>query len=297
MDQVTRMACDVEIISSSPIPQLFVMDSWGRIFLWEGGNYQDWEPQGIPGLPELHAVAMEIASWRKAAVILRDDGALYEVPISCWLDNELKGPDQIGSRETSLDNSPHLIGNIFHDFEKIPFYPGRMAVDLVADAENQRLVVLDNTGDLVTDQPGQGFQVEKKAAYIGIDLELNQGGNTAFIGDYFGGLKAWPGEVAPIQIALNFNWPAVVDYETARNGDDLYVLDVQGGVFAFTRQETPFIDLHKMQHFSPHGEMEAYTPYSTYPSPFFCDIELVPGKKAYYRMLWNFGIYYGVEKE
>lgn len=242
-------------------------------------------------------MAMEIAPWKKSAVILRDDGALYVVPIPCWVDPDPQTPKQTWFCEAPLDRSPRPMGNLFYEYARISPHPARYAVDLVADNRNQRLVVLDNTGDLVTDQPGQGFQVEKRASYTSIDVELDRSGQFAFIGDYFGGLKFWPGENSPIFTGLNYNWPAVADYETARGGDDVYVMDVQGGVFPFTRLDAPLIDLVKMKHYSPHDEPEAYTPYQTYPCPYFSDIELVPGEKAYFRMLWNFRIYYGVQKD
>ncbi len=296
-DQVTRMACDMEIISASPMRRIFVMDSWGRIFLWEGGYFNDWEPQGIPGIPEHHAVAMEIAPWRKSAVILRDDGALYEVPAPSWLVPEPQVPRQTWFCEAPLDRSPRPLGNLFYDYARIPRRPPRKAVDLVADPRNQRFVVLDNTGDLVTDKPELGFRVEKKIPYINIDAELERTGLFTFLGDYFGVLRAWPGEISPIFTGLDYNWPAIADYEPARGGDDFYVMDVQGGVFPFTRRDAPFIDPRHMQHYSPHGEPEKKTPYQPYPSPFFSDIELVPGEKVFYRMLWNFRIFIGVQKE
>ncbi len=297
LNQVTRMACDMEVISASPVRRLLVMDSWGRIFLWEGGIFKDWEMQGIPGLPEHHAVAMEMAPWKKAAVILRDDGAMYEVPAPGWIDSLPEVPLQTWLTDPPLDHGPHPVGNLLYDYARLPLHPTRKAVDLVADLKNQRLVVLDNTGDLVTDQPGRGFQVEKKASYTSIDVELDREGQLAFIGDYFGTLKAWPGGESPVKTGFDFYWPAIADYETARGGEEMYVLDVQGGVFPFTRGGAPSIDPFKMRHFSPRGEPEAYTPYLTSPNPFFCDIELVPGKKAYYRMLWNFRIYLGIQQE
>ncbi len=297
INQITRMACDMEIISSSPTRRLFVLDSWGRIFLWEGGIFNDWAPQGIPGIPRHHAVAMEIAPWRKAAVILRDDGALYEVPIPSWVDPEPRVPRQTWVCEPPPDHSPRPLGNLFYDYARLPFHPARMAMDLVVDPKHKRLVALDNIGDLISDQPGLDFQVEKKAAFIGIDVELNGEGTLAFIGNYFGGLNAWPGGESPIKTGFDFYWPAIADYEPARGGEDLYVLDVQGGIFAFTRLDSPLIDPVKMQHYSPRGEKEPSTPYLVHPTPFFSDIELVPGEKAFYRMLWNFRIYYAEQKE
>lgn len=297
-DRITRMACDMEIISTSPTRSLFVMDSWGRIFqTGEGGLFKAWSSRGIPGIPGHHAVAFEIAPWRKSAIILRDDGAMYELPIPSWVDQEPQSPPQTWFCEASPDHDPGPIGNIFSDYAQVSMRPPRMAVDLAVDPVNQRLVVVDNTGDLVTDKAGEGFKVEVKAPNVSIDVEIFREGKQAIIGDCFGKLVAWPGGELPVWVNYEFVWPAIVDFEVARGGEDVYVLDVQGGVFPFARHGSPFIDPVKMQHYAPDGKPELYTPYCSYALPFFSDLELVPGEKAYYRMLWNFRIYYGEQKE
>jgi hypothetical protein len=271
------------------------MDSWGRIYMWEAGWLNEWEPQGIPGIPELHAVAMEIVPWRKAAVILREDGALFEVPTSSWVEPFPERPGSTHFCEAPLDRNPRPMGNLFTDYAHQPIRPGQKAVDLLVDPIQERLIVLDTFGTLTSDKSVGAIDeppLPYLAHYINIDVELNQLGSSPYIGTYFGGFSVYPGQEPTVPVFFDFNWPAIVDYEPIRGGKELCVLDVQGGVHVFCSDQQPFIDPTQMNHYSPHGKKEEYTPYLSEPCPFFSDLELVPGRKAYYRMNWNFRIYY-----
>ncbi|MCG3196600.1 MAG: hypothetical protein GHCLOJNM_01076 [bacterium] len=295
-DHLTRMAVDFEIVSASPSQQLFVMDCWGRVFFWEGGYYNLWSPNGIPDIPRRHAVGMEIVPWRGAAVILADDGSLFEVPAPSWVDPEPSKPRLTHKLTPPTERPLSPIGNLFVDYAGKPMGPGARAVDLAVEPRNRMLVALDSSGNLTADLPHVDFEVKRPAPFSTRDAEVRLGGGLAFIMDWFGWVQAWPGEYPSIPVTLDFNWPAMADLEIGPGGEELYLLDVQGGLFPFTKGGPPSIDFTRLVHFSPQGQEEKYAPYVTEPMDFFHDLELVPGEKAFYRMNWNFRIHYSEQR-
>jgi hypothetical protein len=291
-ERFSSLAADFEILSASPVPRLLVMDCWGRLFVSEGGCFNQWSMQAIPGIPEHHAVAMEIVPWRGAAVILRDDGALYEVPVASWVAPHPTVRRQTHFQAVPSDRTPRPVGNLWEDYAGIKMHIGARAVDLAADHHNRRLVAIDSSGDVVADAPGVDWK-ERKIPFVCVDLELYWDGGTAYLTDWFGGVTGWPGDTFPINTTgLSFKWPAICDLEMGLGGSDAYFLDVQGGVHAFSSVGEPFIDTGQMNHYSTHGELEEYCPYISEPVSFFKCLELVPNEHAYYRMNRNFGIFF-----
>lgn len=292
-DQITRMAVDFEIISASPVSRLGVLDCWGRVFLSEGGFLNAWAPDGIPGIPEHHAVAMEVVPWRSTAVILRDDGALFEIPIPSWVDPHPAERRKTYKLNPPEDRSPRPMGNLITEYARARRHPGAMSVDLAVDYQGQHLVALESSGKIYADSPHVDYRVDKPVPFLGCSLELYWDGTEAYILDVFGGLKGWPGGTLHIDLG-GFGFPghAVADMEFARGGSDLYILDVQGGVHNYSSLGKTIIDPQKMNHYTPHGLLEKKTRYQASSIPTFCKLKLVPNETSFYRMTWNFGIYY-----
>lgn len=296
-EKLTKFAVDCEIVSATPSRQVFVLDAWGRVYLWEGGYYNAWSYEPIPGIPHRKAVDMEIASWREAAVILCSDGSLFEVPVPSYVKAYPLTPGETVRLSPPLDRSPRPAGNFYSDYANSRLHPGATAVDLELDEDHREYLVLDTSGNVISSRSGVDYEIRPKSSFVSVDLETDRTGGSAWIGTYFGHLRTWPGEKPPVPVSMNFNWPAVVDFELPISGDDVYVMETLGGVHTFTRNLEPFIDMHQMRHYSPTGQVEQYYPYATYPLEFFCDLELVPGARAFFRMGWNFRIHYSEQVE
>ena len=277
--------------------RFLVMDCWGRLFFQEGGYFNDWSIHGLPDIPGHRAVDFEIVPWRRAAIILRDDGNLYEVPVSSWINPNPSTPRETVFQDSSPDREPKCIGNFYTDFCSTRLGRGQRAVDLALDFWNERMVVLDTTGNLVADGAGTDFAVTRKAALTRCDVEMNYNGEFAFVVDHFGLVTSWPGEGSSIQVIHQIGWPAITDLELTRGGNDVYLLDGQGGVVSFSRLENALIDTTKMRHFFPTGEPLSMAPYIPNPVRYFIDLEIVPNQKAFYKMTSNFRIHYSEQVE
>lgn len=292
-DQITRMAVDFEIVSASPVPRLGVLDCWGRVFLSEAGFLNAWSLEGIPGIPEHHAVAMEIVPWKQAAVILREDGALFEIPIPSWVDPHPGERRKTFILDPPLDRSPRPMGNLITEYARAERHPGSCAVDLAVDHQGQHLVALESSGKIFADSPHVDYKVDKPVPFLGCSLKLYWDGSQAYVLDVFGGLKGWPGGTFHIDLGgFGFPWHAVADMDFGRGGSDLYILDAQGGVHNFSNLGRTVIDPKKMNHYSPHGLLEKEIRYQRKPVSTFHRIKMVPNDISFYRMTWNFGIYY-----
>ncbi|MCA9430692.1 MAG: hypothetical protein KC940_09315, partial [Candidatus Omnitrophica bacterium] len=297
LNSIMPLAVDFEIMAATPTTRFLVMDCWGRLFFQEGGYYNDWSFNGLPNIPEYRAVDFEIIPWRKAAVILQDNGDLYEVPVSSWLNPNPSKPRETDYQDSSPDREPKFIGNFYRDFCDTQLGHGQRAVDLTLDYWNQRMIVLDTTGNLVADGTGTDFNVTEKAALVRCDAEANYNGEFTFVVNHFGKVTSWPGYHSSIQVIYEIGWPAITDMELTRGGNDLYLLDGQGGVTPFSRLDKALIDPSKMRHFYPTGEPLGMSPYISEPVRYFIDLEILPNEKAYYKLTTNFRIHYSEQAE
>ena len=291
-ESITPLAVDFEIMAASPMTRFLVMDCWGRLFFQEGGYYSDWSIHGLPNIPEHRAVDFEIVPWRKAAVILQDNGDLFEVPVSSWPNPNPSKPRGTLFQDSSPDREPKAIGNFYKDFCGTELPRGQRAVALTLDYWNERMIVLDTAGGLVGDGTGTDFEVTKKAALVRCDAEANYNGEFVFVVNHFGKVTSWPGYHSSVQVIHDIGWPAITDLELTRGGNDLYLLDGQGGVAPFSRLENAMIDPSRMNHYHPTDEPLDSSPYISEPLRYFIDLEMVPNEKAYYKLTANFRIHY-----
>ncbi len=297
IDSLIPLAVDFEVMSASPKTRFLVMDCWGRLFFQEGGYFNDWSIHGLPDIPERRAVDFEIVPWRRAAVILEDNGNLYEVPVSSWVHPNPSTPRETTIHESPLDREPKFVGNFYSDEPSARLGRGQHAVDLALDYWNERLVVLDSTGNLAADGTGTNYNVTQFSALSRCDVEVNYNGEFAFVTDHFGGVTSWPGMGSSIQVIHQIGWPAITDSELTRGGNDLYLLDGQGGVSPFSRLESALIDPTQMIHYFPTGEPLAMAPYIQDPIRYFIDLEILPGERSFYKMTSNFRIHFSEQIE
>jgi hypothetical protein len=296
-DHLCPLAVDFEIVATTPERVLLVLDIWGRVFYWAGGYYNDWCPMGLSGVPDEKAVDLEIAPWLPAGILLTNKGGLYKFPIPSWVDPGPVSPGLTHFAPPSAERFPRFMGDFFKQFAAQPLGRGQSAVDLSIDRDRQEFIVLDTTGNLVSADRSRDCTVDRLAGPIRVDAEIDPRGKGCYTVDWFSGVNLWPGEESPLKPAHEFHWPAVTDLEVGFGGQDLYILDGQGGVSPVSEFGNPRIKPERLAHFHPTGEPTEFTPYITEPSVYFIDLELVPGQTAYYRMAKNFGIYYSEEKD
>lgn len=291
------LAVDFEILSASPMTRFLVLDCWGRLFFQEGGRFNDWSIHGLPEIPTKRAVDFEIVPWRKSAVILRDDGDLFEVPVSSIVAPNPASPRETFFLEPPIDREPKRLGNFYRDFSSADLGRGQRAVDLTLDHWNRRMIVLNTAGGVVGEGTGTDFDVYEWAALARCDVESNYNGEFIFVTDHFGKVTSWPGKNSSIEVLHQIGWPAITDLELTRGGNDLYLLDGQGGVTAYSRLEHALIDPSRMNHFHPTGEPLDSAPYVSDPIRYFIDLEIPPGERSFYKMTSNFRIHFSEQRE